>query len=242
MNATTTATAPRWIAYYRVSTRKQSNGIDAQKAVICAMASAEGATIIDAVEEKESGKECDRPGLARAMALARHHRAAVVVAKPDRLSRDLAFAAEVVFKSGVSFRILGMPEEAMTNQLLFGVYYGLAAEEATMISVRTKAALAVRKAAGVKLGNPNGAAALRREGVADRSKATRRAAALDNDNNRAAARAIRAALEEATGKKPTLQALADHLTASGIYTARGNFHTRQSVKNLCALFGIDLAA
>ena len=101
---------------------------------------------ISEIEEKESGKECNRPELNKALAEARRHGATIAVAKHDRLSRDLSFAAELVFKSGVKFEILNLPPEAMTDKLLFGVYFGLAAQEAQMISDRTKSALAALKA------------------------------------------------------------------------------------------------
>lgn len=144
-----------WIAYYRVSTKRQSLGLDAQRARVYASAKECGATIIAEYQEKESGKECDRPQLNKALIEARRNGATIVVAKHDRLSRDLAFAAELVFKSGVSFNILNIPLEAMHDPLLFGVYYGMAMKEANMISLRTKEALQAKKAKGKKLGSPN---------------------------------------------------------------------------------------
>ena len=159
----TTATAEKWIAYYRVSTKRQNLGLDAQRARVQAAAAAQGAEIIAEIEEKESGRECNRQGLNRAMAEARRHGATIAVAKHDRLSRDLAFAAEMVFKSGIAFKILNLPAEAMTDKLLFAVYFGLAAQEAQLISDRTKAALSALKAKGVQLGRPNAAEHSRRQ-------------------------------------------------------------------------------
>lgn len=228
------ATAPKWVAYYRVSTKKQSIGLEAQRAKVEAAAASAGAVIIDEVEEKESGKECQRPGLNKAMAIARRNGAVLVVAKYDRLSRDLAYAAELVFKSGLEFNILGMPEEAMTNHLMFGVYYGLAAQEAQLISERTKAAMAAKRAQGVKFGRPNAAitAEMRRASAEVRIRK-----ADENTNNVAAAGAIRRYLN--TDGKRTLQAIADHLNAHGFYTASGVFHTPQSIKLLCVRYGIE---
>lgn len=151
---TNEATAPKWVAYYRVSTKKQGLGLEAQRARVEAAAAEAGANIVMEIEEKESGKECSRPGLNKALAEARKHGAIVCVAKHDRLSRDLSFAAELVFNSGLQFNILSLPPEATTSQLLFGVYFGLAAEEAKLISERTSAALQALKAKGVKLGCP----------------------------------------------------------------------------------------
>lgn len=237
MKATdTNTTATKWIAYYRVSTRKQGLGLQAQQARVLQASQETGATIIAEVEEKESGKECDRPGLNRAIALAKKHNATLVVAKHDRLSRDLAYSAELVFKSGLSFNILNLPVEAMTDPLLFGVYYGLADKEARMISERTKEALAKLKAQGIKLGNPKGADSITPEMVASATQARIRKAE-ENPNNIASANEIRRFI--ATGKK-TLREIAQHLTDTGYYTSRGLFHTAKSVQLLCQRYAIAL--
>ena len=181
-----TDNAPKIVAYYRVSTKKQGLGLDAQRALVEAYAAAHGAEIVKEVEEKESGKEDNRPGLNRALALSRRHRAALVVAKADRLSRDLSFAAQIFFHSGLKVVALNLPEEALTDALLFGVYFGLAQQEAKLISTRTKAALAALKAQGVKLGAPNAqftpemraAAAEARKSQADNNPANLRTPAL----------------------------------------------------------------
>lgn len=235
---TTTATAAKWVAYYRVSTKRQGLGLEAQRAKVEAAALAAGAEIIATIEEKESGKECDRPGLNKALATARRHGAVVVVAKHDRLSRDLAFATTMVFKSGVKFNILNLPPEAMTDYLLFGVYFGLAAQEAKMISERTKAALAALKAKGVKLGRPNAAESITADMTAA-ATAARVRIAEENANNIASINAIRRYVADPTTKR-TLQAVADYLTDEGIYTSRGVFHTPKSVSLLCKRAGIDI--
>lgn len=227
----------KWIAYYRVSTKRQSLGIDAQRARVEAAATEANAEIIAEVEEKESGKDCNRPGLNRALALARKHGATVVLAKHDRLSRDLGFASELVFKSGVAFNILNLPPEAMKEPLLFGVYFGLAMSEAKLISERTKAALGALKAKGVKLGRPDAATSITPEMTQAATEARKRKAE-ENPNNVASANEVRRYLQG--GGKRTLQAIADHLTESGCYTSRGLFHTPTSVKNLCKATGITL--
>lgn len=230
--------SPKWVAYYRVSTKRQNLGLDAQRLRVQAAAAAQGAEIIAEIEEKESGRECNRPELNRAMAEARRHGASIAVAKHDRLSRDLGFAAELIFKSGLSFVILNLPKEAMTDKLLFAVYFGLAAQEAQMISDRTKAALAALKAKGVKLGRPNAADSITDEMRAAASEARRRKAA-ENPNNIAAANEIRRYFAEHTARKAsTLQAAADHLNELGYYTSRGVYHTAKSVALLCQRFGI----
>lgn len=238
-NETTTNAAPKWVAYYRVSTKRQGLGLDAQRARVQAAAAEHGAVIISEIEEKESGKECNRPELNKALAEARRHGATIAVAKHDRLSRDLSFAAELVFKSGIRFAILNLPPEAMTDKLLFGVYFGLAAQEAQMISDRTKSALAALKAKGVKLGRPNAAESITPEMRAAATEVNRRKA-NENPNNIAAANEIRRYLADHSDRKERgLQRIADHLTEGGYYTARGVYHTAKSVDLLCKRFGIE---
>lgn len=233
----TTENKNAWVAYYRVSTKKQGLGLEAQKAAVLRAAEEQGATVIAEIEEKESGKECDRPGLNKAMATARKANAALVVAKHDRLSRDLGFASSTVFKSGISFVILNMPKEAMTDPLLFGVYYGMAMREAQLISERTKAALQALKAKGVKLGRPDAKTSLSNEMRAKAEEARKRKAD-ENPNNIASANEIKRYL--ANGNKAKLSAIAQHLTENGYYTSRGVTHTAMSVKLLCQRYGITL--
>jgi len=236
-NATdTTATSTKWIGYVRRSTQKQGITLDAQVKRIENAAREAGAEIIDIIHETESGKECNRKGIAKAMATSRKHNAVVVVAKYDRLSRDLTFASSVVFHSGVKFLILGFPPEAMTDPLLFGVYFGMAMREAQLISERTKAALAEKKAQGVKLGRPDAATSITDEMRAAATEARKRKA-QENPNNIKSVNEIRRYLS--TGGKGTLQAIAEHLTNEGCYTSRGVFHTPKSVSLLCASFGIS---
>lgn len=228
-----TDNAPKIVAYYRVSTKKQGLGLDAQRTLVEAYAAAHGAEIVEEVEEKESGKEDNRPGLNRALALSRRHRAALVVAKADRLSRDLSFAAQIFFHSGLKVVALNLPEEALTDALLFGVYFGLAQQEAKLISTRTKAALAALKAQGVKLGAPN--AQFTPEMRAAAAEA-RKSQADNNPANLQAAAELRRYFDGAT--KRNLSAAARHLNEMQLYTPRGVFHDAKSVKNLIARYGI----
>lgn len=212
------APSTKIVAYYRVSTKKQGLGLDAQRAIVEAYATDNGLDIVEEVEEKESGKECDRPGLNLAMATARRHRAALVVAKADRLSRDISFAAQVFFNSGLNVIALNLPAEATADRLMFGVYFGLAAQEAKLISDRTKAALAALKAKGVKLGRPN--AEITPEMRKAAAKA-RKEAADNNPANLAAAAELRRYFAGAA--KRNLSAAARHLNDLQMYTRAGCF-------------------
>lgn len=227
------APSTKIVAYYRVSTKKQGLGLDAQRAIVEAYATDNGLDIVEEVEEKESGKECDRPGLNLAMATARRHRAALVVAKADRLSRDISFAAQVFFNSGLNVIALNLPAEATADRLMFGVYFGLAAQEAKLISDRTKAALAALKAKGVKLGRHN--AEITPEMRKAAAKA-RKEAADNNPANLAAAAELRRYFAGAA--KRNLSAAARHLNDLQLYTPRGVFHDAKSVKLLLNRYGI----
>jgi DNA invertase Pin-like site-specific DNA recombinase len=148
------------VSYLRVSTARQGAsglGLEAQRAAVLNFAAAGGHTIVAELVEVESGKKADRPQLAAALAACRLHRATLVIAKLDRLSRNVAFIANLM-EGGVEFVACDMPH---ANRLTLHLLAAIAEHEREMISQRTKAALAAAKARGVKLGNPNGAAHLR---------------------------------------------------------------------------------
>lgn len=140
------------IAYYRVSTKQQGDsglGLEAQRAAVVR------AFGVPAYEftEVESGKNDDRPKLNAAIRRAREVGGLLVVAKLDRLSRNLAFIA-MMTDSDVEFKCADMPHVDNLTIRLLGV---MAQHERELISKRTKEALAVLKEKGVKLGNPNAA-------------------------------------------------------------------------------------
>jgi DNA invertase Pin-like site-specific DNA recombinase len=143
------------IAYLRVSTKRQGIsglGLDAQRAAIRAYAERIGEPIHDEVVEVETGtSKRERPGLARAILLAKSLRTRIVTAKLDRLARDVA-AVVALQQAGVGFLALDLPDTE--NPLFLYMIAALAEYEATLISQRTKAALAAAKARGVKIGNP----------------------------------------------------------------------------------------
>src|SRR5262245_8032847 len=171
----------KFVSYLRVSTARQGRsglGLEAQRQAVTAYLDGGRWRLLGEYVEIESGKTDDRPQLAAALHRAKVTGATLIVAKLDRLSRDLAFLANLQ-KSGVHFLAADMPE---ANELTIHVMAALAQHERRMISVRTRQALAAAKRRGVKLGNPNGAAPLRRAGKGNdhavaviKSKATDRA-------------------------------------------------------------------
>lgn len=219
----------RIVSYKRVSTVQQGQsglGLEAQQSAIEAFAASKSARIIAEFVEVESGKDNERPELLNAIHHAKITNSVLVIAKLDRLSRNAAFLL-TLRDSGVKFIAADMPD---ANELTIGIMALIAQQEREAISSRTKAALAAKKARGAVLGNPNGAAALRRAGkgntaaiAANRAKANRRANDLATVVNHIQASGIK-----------TLRGIADELNAREIATPRGKRWSAQTVKELLA--------
>jgi DNA invertase Pin-like site-specific DNA recombinase len=216
----------RIINYYRVSTAKQGRsglGLEAQRAAILSFCANRGCEPLGEYVEVESGKHDDRPELAKALHHARVTGATLVIAKLDRLSRNLAFLAALQ-DAGTKFVAADMPE---ANELTIHIMAAMAQAERKAISRRTKEALAVAKARGTKLGNPMGAAAFgpyKGNGaavVAIKAKSD----AFANDII-PIVEAIRA------DGHVSLRAIASELNKRGIVTARGGRWGPQTVSDL----------
>lgn len=208
------AGAPRFVAYYRVSTAQQGSsglGLEAQRAAVTRHMALSGGELVGEFQEIESGKRNDRPEIAAALAACRVQRATLIIAKLDRLARNVAFISNLM-ESGAEFIAADMP---MANRLTVHVLAAVAEHEREMISQRTKAALAAAKARGVKLGNPHLVAG-------DRSSAL--VASLARQRTaRAKARDVMPYIEAARSKAGcrTLASIAEALTARGIKTPGG---------------------
>jgi DNA invertase Pin-like site-specific DNA recombinase len=161
------------IAYTRVSTAGQGKsglGLEAQTAALARFAEAEGFDLVETFTEVETGKGSDaldrRPQLAAAIAAARKHKAPIVVAKLDRLSRDVHFISGLMTHR-TPFIVAELGADA--DPFMLHLYAALAEKERRVISQRTRDALAAKKAQGVKLGGLNA------KGVANRDEAKARA-------------------------------------------------------------------
>jgi len=221
------AASLRLIAYERVSTARQGKsglGLEAQRKAIDDFATSRGAEVLARFTEVESGRKADRPELTKALELARLTGATLVIAKLDRLSRNAAFLL-TLRDSGARFLAVDMPE---ANDLTVGVMALVAQQEREAISRRTKEALAAAKARGVKLGNPNGAAALRRAG---KGGAALRETVHQNADEYAAALVPVVEALRAEGHT-TLRALAEALNARGMMTRRGGRWHVSNARNL----------
>ena len=157
--------ADKWVAYFRVSTERQGRsglGLQAQRDAVMAHLGSVGGRLLAEFTETESGRHDDRPELQRALMRAKVSGARLIIAKMDRLSRRAAFLLQLR-ASGVRFVAADNPE---ADETVVGIMAVIAQREVKMIRQRTTDALAVvrRRLAkeGRRLGNPNGAAALRR--------------------------------------------------------------------------------
>jgi DNA invertase Pin-like site-specific DNA recombinase len=146
------------VAYYRVSTDKQGRsglGLEAQKSAVQAVLRP-GDHLAAEYTEIESGRRTDRPELARALNHAKVNRAALVVAKVDRLARNVHFL-ETILNGGVEVRFADLPQlSGPTGRFILQQMAAVAQLEAGLISERTKAALVAAKARGKKLGGYRG--------------------------------------------------------------------------------------
>jgi len=209
--------ALRFVAYYRVSTERQGKsglGLDAQRAAVDKYVAGAGGVVAAEFEEVESGKRNDRPQLAAALAACRARRAALVIAKLDRLARNARFLLHVVEgtgEAGVVFCDLPQVPPGPVGKFLLTQMAAVAELEAGLTSQRTRAALAAAKARGTVLGNPR-----LRTGRPDQARA---AAAVKSAQARARAADVLPYLEAArrAGAR-TLRELAEALTNRGVLT------------------------
>ncbi len=203
------------VAYYRVSTQRQGRsglGIEAQKEAIRRFAEREGYAVVDEYTEVETGKGADaldrRPTLAAALAHAKRLKCPIIVAKMDRLSRDVAFISGLMAK-GVAFVVAELGADV--EPFMLHLYAAFAQHERAKISERTKQALAVKKAQGAQLGNRTNLAEARAKGLAT----VKASADVFAANVMPVIRAI-----QASGVTTTT-GIADVLNERGIRTARG---------------------
>ncbi|MDF7815691.1 recombinase family protein [Hymenobacter sp. YC55] len=140
-----------YVAYYRVSTLQQGKsglGLAAQPQLVKAFVKEEA--ILGEFVEVEGGKKATRPQLRPAVQLAQRQGAVLVIAKLDRLSRNVAFIASLM-ESGVEFVACDQPQ---ANKFTLHIFAALAEQERDMISERTRRALQVLKTQGKQLGTP----------------------------------------------------------------------------------------
>jgi DNA invertase Pin-like site-specific DNA recombinase len=223
------ANAGKFVAYYRVSTQREGrSGLGAQQDAVRNHLNGSDWKIIAEFTEVETGKRKDRPKLAEALAACRVHGAELIIAKLDRLARNVAFVSALM-EAGVEFEAVDFPQ---ANRLSIHILAALAEHEAKVISERTKAALAAAKRRGVKLGGFRAGAKL---------TAKARQASVKANKNRADARAAVLApiiRELRAARVTSLRRIADELNRRGIRTPRGKQWLAGSVSQLLTRIGV----
>jgi len=219
----------KFVSYLRVSTDRQGRsglGLEAQRKAVADYLNGGNWELIAEFVEVETGKRDDRPKLREALHRAKVTGATLVIAKLDRLSRNLAFIAALQ-DSGAKFVAADMPE---ANETMIQFMAVIAQHERKMISTRTKAALAAARARGKRLGNPN-LVALQAVGA---GKPGWTAGA--NSNRASADRFARDVLPVVEAIRAdgitSLEGIANALNSRGILTARGGRWYATTVRNL----------
>jgi len=219
-----------YVSYLRQSTKKQSLsnlGIEAQREII--QKHLGQIQPIAEFVETESGKKTDRPKLAEALELCRKTKSTLIVAKLDRLSRNVAFTSKLL-ESDVEIKFCDFPE---ANRLVLHIIASIAEYEAGLISTRTKQALKAKKARGVSLGKPENLVNNLGKAIT-KSNLTNRQKALDNDNNR---RAI-AMLKVMATQDLSLSEMARRLNEEGFVTSQGKQFTAWQVSVLLKRYNL----
>jgi DNA invertase Pin-like site-specific DNA recombinase len=219
----------KFVSYLRVSTVRQGIsglGLEAQREAVASYLNGGRWSLVQEVVEVESGKRNDRPAIAEALRLCRLHRATLIIAKLDRLARNVNFISSLM-ESGVEFVAVDFPQ---ANRLTVHILAAVAEHEASMISARTKAALAAAKARGVRLGGQRGSLdrmeAMARKGNAA-STAVRRAASVKRNED------LLPVIEDMRSAGfSTPQQIADGLNERGITAARGGAWSAVQVRRI----------
>jgi DNA invertase Pin-like site-specific DNA recombinase len=212
-----------YVVYLRVSTDEQGRsglGLEAQRAAIQGFLREGDRLIAPEFLEIESGKRNDRPELAKALDHARLTRSTLLVAKLDRLSRNMAFIAQLM-EAGVPMRACDSPDDDVFTMHLKAAF---AQEERKRISERTKAALQAAKARGKKLGGFRGVKVDPQMGLAARKAAA-------GDFKTRVQPVIRSIINEGT---ISASGIARTLNERGIKTRRGGDWTAQQVQRVLA--------
>jgi DNA invertase Pin-like site-specific DNA recombinase len=218
----------RCVLYRRVSTDEQGRsglGLEAQKRDLdLYLAGQEGAEVVADLVEVASGGKGDRPVLAEALELCRKQKATLLVAKLDRLSRQVSFVANLLEEKGVEFVVASLPR---ASRFELHLYAALAEQEREFVSSRTKAAMAAAKARGVKFGGP-----------LDHLPALNQA---KKEQVRAEAEALAPLLMPLRREGKSHKALADHLNRAGVKTRTGKPFYAVKVGRLLAVLETAVA-
>ena len=223
-----------YIAYFRVSTIKQGRsglGLSAQQSQVKDFIKAKGGTLLTSFQETESGKRKARPQLVLALQTCKKEGAILIVAKLDRLSRDVSFIFSLR-DAGVDFVCTDLPD---FNTLTLGLFATIAQHEREMISQRTRLALQEKKKQGIKLGSPKLRTKRGKEAHLKLLSQRRTESAIER--NQMALQVITPRIEKNTwqGERNNLTRLANYLNRKGIRTPNGKRYLASSARNLLNL-------
>ena len=218
-----------YVSYLRVSTARQGRsglGLEAQRQAVVDYINGNGSKVIAEFVETESGKGSNalakRPVLKEALAYCKAHKAMLVIAKLDRLARNVHFVSGLM-ESGVEFVACDFPT---ANRLTIHILAAVAEHERDMISQRTKDALAAAKRKGVVLGNPR----------------LREARAAWEGKSMKFAETIRPEVEELRAKGQSQRKVVESLNSQGIATPRGGKWSLAQVQRLLKRLNIPVWA
>ena len=223
----------KYVSYLRVSTQKQGYsglGIKAQKEII--QNYLRGAAPIAAEYiEVESGRKTDkeRPQLRSALEHCRKEGATLIVAKLDRLARNVSFLSSLL-ENDVEIVFCDFPQ---ANKMVLHILAAISQYEAELIATRTKQALAAKKARGTKLGNPEHLLNKHREAVANSNRTNREKARINPNNKRAVA-----FLKVLVSQEYTYKQMAEILNREGFVTSQGFQFTPSTVYKLIKRYNL----
>jgi DNA invertase Pin-like site-specific DNA recombinase len=218
----------RYVAYLRVSTQRQGSsglGLQAQQEIIRKYLN--GNSPIAEFIEVESGRKSDRPKLHEALELCKKKKATLIVAKMDRLSRNVAFTSQLL-DSGIEIVFCDFPK---ANRLVLTIISAISEYEAGLIRQRTKAALQVKKEQGCKLGKPENLMRNLHRAITN-SRSTNQAKALSNPNNKRAVAILRGLVT----KTSNLSEMARVLNEEGFQASKGGRFTAKQVSILLSRY------
>lgn len=207
-----------YVVYIRVSTKRQGDsglGLEAQKDICEKYIKEQEGESVATFKDVESGTHRDRPGLWQAIEFCKANRCCLVVAKLDRLARDVEFIFKVV-NSGIKIHFCDMP---MVNTMILGVFASVAQYERELISKRTKDALAAKRARGEHLGRPKGTSL---EEANQASSIARRQRALNAPTNKTIWEVVRIHTKDFTEvHKANFEEAVKTLNKMGVKTTSG---------------------
>lgn len=213
-----------YVAYLRVSTQRQGTsglGLHAQQDIIRKYLN--GNTPVAEFIEVESGRKSDRPKLHEALELCKKKKATMIVAKMDRLSRNVAFTSQLL-DSGIEIVFCDFPR---ANRLVLTIIAAISEYEATLIRQRTRAALQVKKKQGCQLGKPENLMNNLAKAQAN-SRRTNQEKALNNPNNKRAVAILRSLVKNTSN----MSEIARTLNKEGFLTSRGGHFSSKQVSLL----------